>query len=159
MGQILVNTYYHSPDDSVYIGRALLKLYPHISAQLPLSDNALSSFNAMRIYLEDQPSCDPIHQHVEQDVNEIIDGVYYQKWTVHDRTPEDVQDQLDVRAIGVRNARNEKLEKSDWTRLDDAVLMPEKKAEWATYRTQLRDITTHPNFPLLEDSDWPQEPA
>jgi len=113
----------------------------------------------MRIYLEDQPSCDPIHQHVEQDVNEIIDGVYYQKWTVHDRTPEDVQDQLDVRAIGVRNARNEKLEKSDWTRLDDAVLTPEKKAEWATYRTQLRDITTHANFPLLEDSDWPQEPA
>jgi hypothetical protein len=30
--------------------------------------------------------------------------------------------------------------------------------EWATYRQALRDITTHANFPNLEEADWPVAP-
>ena len=29
---------------------------------------------------------------------------------------------------------------------------------WLTYRQALRDITSHANFPNLQDADWPVEP-
>ncbi len=55
----------------------------------------------------------------------------------------------------VRKKRNDLLAESDWTQITDATV---DKAAWATYRQSLRDITTHSNFPTLEDSDWPTAP-
>ena len=40
-----------------------------------------------------------------------------------------------------RQMRNQKLLESDWTRIDDCGISTSKKAEWATYRQELRDIT------------------
>lgn len=45
---------------------------------------------------------------------------------------------------------------SDWTQLADVPLSAEKKAEWATYRQALRDLTDQPGFP--ENINWPVEP-
>jgi len=42
----------------------------------------------------------------------------------------------------VRVPRNFDLVTSDWTQMADAPLSAEKKAEWAAYRQQLRDLTT-----------------
>jgi hypothetical protein len=42
----------------------------------------------------------------------------------------------------VRRPRNFYLAQSDWTQLPDAPLTEAKKAEWAAYRQQLRDMTT-----------------
>ena len=36
--------------------------------------------------------------------------------------------------------RNNKLIASDWTQMPDSPLSDSKKAEWATYRQQLRDL-------------------
>lgn len=47
---------------------------------------------------------------------------------------------------------------SDWTQLSDAQLTDAKKTEWSTYRQALRDITTHENWPNMNDSDWPNKP-
>lgn len=41
----------------------------------------------------------------------------------------------------LRAERNGLLKDSDWTDLPNAVLTDEKKSEWQTYRTNLRDIT------------------
>ena len=57
-------------------------------------------------------------------------------------------------AAGVRTTRNAKLAETDWMGMSD-VTMP---ADWATYRQALRDITTHADFPILADDDWPVEP-
>ena len=40
----------------------------------------------------------------------------------------------------IRQRRNELLENSDWTQVPDSPLTDAKKAEWATYRQQLRDM-------------------
>jgi len=53
-----------------------------------------------------------------------------------------------------RTKRDGLLSETDWTALSD-VTMP---AEMTTYRQALRDITTHANFPNLEDTDWPTKP-
>tara|TARA_Y100000114_G_C11755518_1_gene326646 strand:- start:1503 stop:1892 length:390 start_codon:yes stop_codon:yes gene_type:complete len=55
--------------------------------------------------------------------------------------------------------RNAALVESDWTQVPDSPLSDSKKAEWATYRQALRDITTHSNWPDLEDADWPTQPT
>lgn len=67
----------------------------------------------------------------------------------------------DVVMYKVRLIRLQKLAASDWTQLDDVPLTAEKKAEWATYRQQLRDFPeTVP--PTCDDPDslvWPVPPV
>ena len=50
--------------------------------------------------------------------------------------------------------RQELLQKSDWTQLQD---VPGDKSLWATYRQALRDITDQENYPLI--IDWPKAPT
>ena len=42
----------------------------------------------------------------------------------------------------VRKERNKRLSQSDWTQIPDNQLSDSKKAEWATYRQELRDMMT-----------------
>ena len=60
---------------------------------------------------------------------------------------------------GIRDDRNLKLAESDWTQSGD-VLTPSKRAEWATYRQQLRDLPENISNPLewREADNWPSEP-
>ena len=54
--------------------------------------------------------------------------------------------------ISIRQERNDRLFESDWTQLNDS---PVDKQVWATYRQQLRDITTQTD-PF--NIDWPEKP-
>lgn len=58
-----------------------------------------------------------------------------------------------------RSLRDELLSSSDWTQGADSPLSDADKALWSTYRTQLRDITTHENWPDLHPEDWPTKPS
>lgn len=59
----------------------------------------------------------------------------------------------------IKSDRFVMLQACDWTQANDSPLTPEKKAEWATYRQALRDITeTQPNV-MYADVVWPEEPA
>tara|TARA_S200000501_G_scaffold375021_1_gene425978 strand:- start:56 stop:274 length:219 start_codon:yes stop_codon:yes gene_type:complete len=64
-----------------------------------------------------------------------------------------------------RILRNRKLKNSDWTQANDSPLSDTKKAEWATYRQTLRDLTktVTPKFvensPKIDESDFPKEPS
>ena len=51
--------------------------------------------------------------------------------------------------------RMSQLAGSDWTQLPDVALSDSEKSNYAKYRQALRDITTHSNWPNLNDSDWP----
>ena len=57
-----------------------------------------------------------------------------------------------------RQKRNDLLAASDWTQFNDSPLAAEKKVEWATYRTALRDLPSHSNWPNLVNDDWPTKP-
>lgn len=56
----------------------------------------------------------------------------------------------------VRNQRQQLLQASDWTTLSDVPLTIEQKAQWATYRQALRDVTNQPG-PL--NIVWPVPPS
>ena len=60
----------------------------------------------------------------------------------------------------LRGRRNYLLQECDWTDLPNAVLSDEKKTEWQTYRTNLRDITN--GLTTVEDVNsvtWPTKPG
>ena len=57
-----------------------------------------------------------------------------------------------------RSTRNQLLSDSDWTQMADSPLTDEAKALWVTYRTALRNLPAHENWPSLEEADWPTKP-
>lgn len=71
----------------------------------------------------------------------------------------------------IENKRNKKLQSSDWTQFNDSPLTNSKKAEWATYRQQLRNfmntLRTHSDYvsdtatnPMdVVISSWPTKPS
>ena len=61
--------------------------------------------------------------------------------------------------IANRETRNQLLADSDWTQMPDSPLADEAKTSWASYRTSLRTLPTHENWPSLEGSDWPTKPS
>ena len=58
-----------------------------------------------------------------------------------------------------RNIRNRLLAESDWTQGNDSPLKADTKVLWATYRSSLRSLPEHENWPSLEDADWPTKPS
>jgi len=59
----------------------------------------------------------------------------------------------------IRAPRSHLLALSDWTQANDSPLSKAKKAEWATYRQALRDLTAdHPTVETAADVVWPTKP-
>ena len=57
-------------------------------------------------------------------------------------------------ATSNRSTRDAKLAETDWHGMSDVTM----SSEMTTYRQALRDITTHYNWPNLEDADWSTAP-
>ena len=53
-----------------------------------------------------------------------------------------------------RNQRDRLLAETDWWAVSDRTMTSAQ----TTYRQALRDITTHSNWPHLEEDDWPTKP-
>lgn len=58
----------------------------------------------------------------------------------------------------LRKMRNMKLAETDWTRMDDNGLTDSAKADWATYRQSLRDITNTYSSTEEDGFTWPTKP-
>jgi len=59
----------------------------------------------------------------------------------------------------LRNERDIRLAKSDWTQMPDSPLSPTVKGWWASYRQQLRDIPANlEGVTSLDQVQWPTEP-
>lgn len=57
----------------------------------------------------------------------------------------------------VISKRNNLLYSSDWTQIPNNPLTTEQQAAWATYRQELRDITTQSGYPF--NVIWPTPPT
>ena len=61
-------------------------------------------------------------------------------------------------ATANRKTRNDLLDTSDWTQMNDSPLTNELKTAWATYRQELRGLTDVDAWPNLTEDDWPVAP-
>lgn len=144
----------------------------HSNMSLPQSwtEDTFALLNVARVEQTEAPAVGQ-YQTARKEGIENVDGVWKEKWSVVDMFQDYTDDEgvtttkaeqeaayqadLDAKvAASVRATRDSKLAETDWMALTD-VTMP---TEMATYRRALRDITTHANFPYLQDSDWP-DPA
>jgi len=77
------------------------------------------------------------------------------RWTVTLKTGSDLAQAVRDKWLITRADRNIMLTQSDFTQVADAPMTAEKRAEWATYRQALRDITTQADpFNIV----WPTSP-
>ena len=114
-------------------------------------------------------------QAVRNGATQDANGNWVQAWSVVDMFQDYTDDEgvthtkadqeaayqadLDAKAAeSVRTQRDAKLAESDWMVIKSAETGIALAAEWATYRQALRDITTHANFPNLEEANWPVAP-
>jgi hypothetical protein len=59
----------------------------------------------------------------------------------------------------LRQQRNKLLQETDWIELNNAPLTSNKKTEWQTYRTKLRDITNGlDTVDKVKAITWPTKP-
>lgn len=127
--------------------------FPQTSFPRVLTDEIMSNFGVARINTIPKP----LHDHtknVVEDTPVLIDGVWTQVWNVTDASAEEIAAREESKANNVRGQRDRLLSETDWMALNDTTLTP----EWAAYRQALRDITSHANFPWLNEDDWPVKP-
>lgn len=105
----------------------------------------------------DHPTVDHT-KNVTEGTPVLINGTWTQVWETTDATVEEITERTEWASNNVRSQRNNLLADSDWTVLDDSPLTAEQTANFVIYRQALRDITSHANFPWLDDADWPVKP-
>jgi hypothetical protein len=58
-----------------------------------------------------------------------------------------------------RQKRDKLLADTDWMTMRSADTSTPVPSAWHTYRQALRDITSHSNWPNLNEEDWPTKPS
>ena len=82
-----------------------------------------------------------IEDFILEDGQSIIEGIYeVSEYKIIDASP--IEQSIDFWET-IRLQRNELLNQSDWTQLNDSPLSDSKKQEWATYRQSLRDLPSN----------------
>lgn len=141
----------------------------HSNMSLPRSwnDDVLALLNVARIEKTQAPTVGQ-YEVAAKDGIENVNGMWKEKWVInpmfsdytddegvtHTKAEQEAAYQANLDAMAaasVRTQRDAKLSETDWTALTDVTMTN----EMAAYRQALRDITTHANFPNLEESDWP----
>jgi hypothetical protein len=130
---------------------------PNTSFPKQIPDEMLEIYGIFPVTVQATPSVDDRTKTVERESSpSLVDGVWTIGWTTSSKTAEETQAWDDSMASSNRGQRDSLLTQSDWTQVADA---PVDAAAWATYRTALRDITSHANWPNLNEADWPVKPV
>lgn len=132
---------------------------PNVSFPKTIPEAMLAEWNVYPVTKESQPDYTERTQTIaENSQPALVNNVWTIEWTVTDKTADEITTYDDNNAAIKRNDRNTLLAHSDWSQMADSPLTDAKKTEWATYRTSLRDLPTHANWPNLSEDDWPTQP-
>lgn len=144
-----------SVDEYPYTIQQLRQDNLNVSFPKQISDEILASYGVYSVTTDDAPSHAERTQNVLRDTTpSLTDGSWKIGWTVSDKTADEVQLYDDDMADFNRRVRDSKLAETDYFALSDVIMSDSMQ----TYRQQLRDITTHANWPNLADNDWPTKP-
>jgi len=87
---------------------------------------------------------------------ELIENTAEDIAAIEQRKADEASYNLEENKNQVRQQRNALLAASDWTQANDSPLANDKKIEWASYRTLLRDLPSNKSWP---DVTFPEEPS
>jgi hypothetical protein len=134
------------------------------------TEEILDSLGADVVFEGPQATGGTVYQYSQVDGVEQIEGKWYTKYILGPIFTDTTDDEGNVtsaaeneavykaakdleQATAVRQQRTDKLKDSDWTQVLDA---PVDQTAWATYRQQLRDISSQAGFPW--EVQWPTQP-
>jgi hypothetical protein len=144
-----------SVDQYPYSVGQLRRDNPNTSFPKKIPEATMASYGMYPVTIADEPTYDSSTHKVQQaETPTLVDGVWTITSSAVSLTAEEITAATDAKAAAVRSKRDSLLAETDWMALTDVTM----SAEMATYRQALRDITTHANFPNLEDADWPTKP-
>ena len=145
----------------------------HSNTSLPRvwDANVCSALGIDPVLEAPKPEVTDYTQAVRNGATQDANGNWVQEWSVVDMFQDYTDDEgvthtkadqeaayqadLDAKAAAsVRSTRDAKIAETDWMALTDVTM----STEMAAYRQALRDITTHANFPYLQETDWPTKP-
>jgi len=122
--------------------------------QYPTAET-LAEWDVHEVVILSTPSFNERTQKLVQETSpSLSDGVWQIGWNVVAKTDQEVADYDANKALENKAVRNRLLSATDFYALADVSLSDEMR----TYRQNLRDITTHANWPNLDESDWPVKP-
>ena len=128
---------------------------PNTSFPKQIPDEMLESYGIMPVTFVDNLTINRRTQKAEQaSTPSLVDGAWTLGWTTSSKTSEETQAWDDSIASSNRSKRDGLLAATDYFALSDVTM----NSDMASYRQLLRDITSHANFPNLEDADWPVKP-
>jgi len=128
---------------------------PNTSFPKTPSGEMLADWGVYPVTLADVPSVDDRTQKAIQDASPtLVDGSWTLGWTVESKTSEEVQAYDDQAANSNRDVRYSLIAETDWWASSDLTMTSAQTA----YRQALRDITSHANWPHLDEADWPTKP-
>ena len=119
------------------------------------SDEMLADWGVYPVTIADTPNVNDRTQNAIQDaLPTLVDGGWTLSWVVSEKTSQETQD-YDVHAAEInRSKRSNLLSETDWWASSDLTMTSAQTA----YRQALRDITSHANWPHLDEADWPTKP-
>lgn len=123
---------------------------PNISFPSVITNQLLAEYGVYEVHVPVKPTDTLTSSYfIENTPTQDSSGTWVARW---------VEQRVDLATAisAVRTHREVLLKNCDWTQLPDSPLSDEKKAEWATYRQALRDITADSDFPY--SITWPTEP-
>ena len=145
----------------------LRKENPNMSMPRVWNDNVFDALNVDPVLRSPAASVGQYQISVRDGVEQNSNGDWVEKYVARDMFADDAelgtkaeqeaayQAQLDSQAAERnRSERDRLLAETDWHALSDVTM----SAEMTTYRQALRDITSHANWPHLNDDDWPTKP-
>ena len=125
---------------------------PNTSFPDKLGEEQLADWGLYRVAYADKPTFAHDEKAVANAEPNLVSGVWTLGWSVASKTVDEIASE----ASSVRYERDELLTQCDWTQMPDSPLDDSTKASWATYRTELRDISEQAGFPT--DITWPTAP-
>jgi hypothetical protein len=146
-------------------------LHPSTSFTQQISAETLDAFGADVVFEGPQATGGDVYQYSQAAGVELIDGKWFTKHILGpvfidreatETEPAQTAEEQEAaykatkdadQAKSIRSSRNDKLKECDWTQVADA---PVDKVLWATYRQELRDISSQVGFPWI--ITWPTQP-
>ena len=133
----------------------LKKENPNTSFPARVSEELLNSFGVYSVSYANQPDINvATHKIVESTEPSLVDGAWTVTYTSTALSTEEKELADTEAAVKNRDLRNASLATTDWWGASDVTMTTEQTA----YRQALRDITTHSNWPHLQEDDWPTKP-
>jgi len=128
---------------------------PNTSFPKQVSESILESYGVYPVTTSEQPSYTERTQIVNlNSTPTLLDGTWTVGWTVSNKSSEEITEYDARKATENRSVRDYKLLQTDWWASSDLTMTAEQTA----YRQALRDITSHANWPHLDEADWPTKP-